>query len=117
MRRARLVTASQMATIATARSVAIGPSAIHNALWVRSAAPFAACGLSAPSRFVPGPVEPVSLELPVAALVASRPADWDDAGDVVGVGSNGTQPMPWNQTSTHEWASKSRTLNSLVVES
>ena len=48
-----------------------------------------------------------------AALVASA-LDCDSAGERAGVGSNGTQPMPVNQTSTHEWASRSRTRYSRV---
>jgi hypothetical protein len=34
------------------------------------------------------------------------------AGVALGVGSNVTQPMPSNQVSTHEWASRSRTTHS-----
>ena len=40
--------------------------------------------------------------------------DCDSAGAAAGVGSNGTQPMPVNQTSTHECASRSRTRYSRV---
>ena len=42
---------------------------------------------------------------------------WLRGGAVAGVGSNVTQPMPLYQTSTHEWASRSRTTYSRVLES
>ena len=54
---------------------------------------------------------------PRAALAAVSEVDCDPAGDSDGVGSNGTQPIPLNQTSTHEWASKSRTAYSFVAGS
>ena len=50
---------------------------------------------------------------PPAALAAAA-VDCDSAGEAAGVGSNGTQPIPVNQTSTHEWASRSRTRYSRV---
>ena len=42
---------------------------------------------------------------------------WERAGADAGVGSNVTQPMSWYQTSTQEWASRSRTTNSRVLAS
>ena len=47
-----------------------------------------------------------------AAALVARALDCDSAGERAGVGSNGTHPMPVNQTSTHECASRSRTRNS-----
>ena len=47
----------------------------------------------------------------------SSALDWEPAGAGEGVGSNGTQPMPPNQTSTQEWASRSRTSYCLVARS
>src|SRR5204862_3580575 len=55
------------------------------------------------------PPPPLSLLTAPAALAAVSPLDCDSAGAAGGVGSNGTQPMPLKYTSTHEWASRSRT--------
>src|SRR5205085_2740450 len=55
---------------------------------------------------------------PVASADVSRPAtrvsspSCERAGDVDGVGSRVTQPMPGKKTSTHECASRSRTTYS-----
>ena len=49
---------------------------------------------------------------PSGPLARSSPPR--SAGAVAGVGSNVTQPIPVNHTSTQEWASRSRTRNSPV---
>src|SRR5215213_9778844 len=42
---------------------------------------------------------------------------WERAGAAAGVGSRVTQPMPGNQASTQEWASRSRTTYSFCFSS
>src|SRR4051794_7853948 len=116
MRRARIVATSQNAATAIASTIAIVAAAIQSAPSGESALapePWDAPGLSC----FPGEVAPVSCELPVAALVAALPLACEEAGDADGVGSKGTQPIPLNQTSTQEWASKSRTRYSWLVGS
>ena len=49
--------------------------------------------------------------------VAPSSLGCERAGAAAGVGSKVTQPMPRYQTSTHEWASRSRTTYSLVLVS
>ena len=58
-----------------------------------------------------GPTLPGPLVGPVASSGCER------GGASAGVGSNVTQPIPPYQTSTHEWASRSRTTYSRVLVS
>src|SRR3954463_1978258 len=60
-------------------------------------------------------VAPWSAAAPVAALVALTESDWKLAGESDGGGANGPQPILLNQTSTHEWASRSRTRYSFAT--
>src|SRR3954467_10587485 len=55
--------------------------------------------------------------LPAFALDVPPSLGWDRGGAIAGVGSNVTQPMSRYQTPTHEWASRSRTTYSRVLES
>ena len=54
-------------------------------------------------------VVPRSRMSPVPAE-AAVPSACERGGAAAGVGSKTTQPMPSNQASTHEWASRSRTM-------
>jgi hypothetical protein len=68
---------------------------------------------------IAGARRPARVPRPVAmargALAAARGPN--SAGATDGVGSNVVHPMPGNQASTHEWASKSRTTQSRRVSS
>src|SRR5438046_3343859 len=112
-----MATASHRPASTRTTTAARTPTPSQNVPLLSSAAAPASLTDAPVSRRSLTPLAPLSFALPSAALGELPPPACDDAGAVAGVGSNGTQPIPRNQTSTQECASRSRTRYSLVVES